>query len=80
MRNKKELDFATFQNDKEKLKQASIARNKKADDALKIILNENQFQELLKWRKEVGKQKKNSKTNVDVAPDNSADDIDGSGN
>jgi hypothetical protein len=78
----KDLDFAAFQNDKEKMKQARIARNKKADDALKTVLNDKQFKELLKWRKEANQNKKNknNKPDVGIAPDVSADDIDGSDN
>ena len=70
----KDLVLASFKNDKEKLKQARIARNKKADDALKIVLDKDQYQALINWRKEA-KQKKNNKTSVGPAPDNSADDI-----
>jgi hypothetical protein len=78
----KDFDFATFQGDKEKLKQARIVCNKKADDGLKTVLNDKQFQELLKWRKEANqnKKKKNNNPVATSAPDVSADDIDGSDN
>jgi hypothetical protein len=71
----KDLDIASLKTDNTKLKLARDVRNKKADDALKIVLTDKQFQELISWRK-TANQKKNNKTDVGVAPDTSADDID----
>jgi len=72
----RDLDIAACQNDKEKMKQARIARFKKADDALKKVLDEKQYQALVEWRKEAKNNKKNNKTNAGPAPDKTADDID----
>lgn len=57
----KEKDIVAFNGKPEEMKQAKIARNNKADEQFKIILDASQYEKLKSWRKEIREKHKKKK-------------------
>lgn len=57
----KEKDIVAFNGKPEEMKQAKIARNNKADEQFKTILDAAQYEKLKNWKKEVREKHKKKK-------------------
>ncbi len=57
----KEKDIVSFNGKPEEMKQARIARNNKADEQFKVILDKVQYQKLKNWRKAIREKHKKKK-------------------